>query len=91
MSWLLDLWRSCFGTPEVPEPTDLVTIWVDGAQHQVTPGPGYGRRLRGEIALQDGMMLLQTSHGVYVGEKDLIDLQGGETFSTFRAGGYGAF
>lgn len=80
MSWLLDLWRGCFGTPEVVETAPLVTVVVDGVEHQVTPGPGFARRLYQEIGGLSGQFLCW--EGGFLGDSDRIDLKGGEVFVT---------
>lgn len=88
MSWLLGLWRSTFGVPEIEVDPLFVTIWVGDQEVEVRRGPGFGRQIyqaAGRDALK-GFMLIGPGAG-FVGDCTPVDLKGGEVFVPVPYGG----
>lgn len=78
---IADLTRPLEGTNDTPEPAPTVPFFVNGEQYDTTAGVRSGRALYDRVGDLSGQMLVAPD-GSFVGDTDLVDIQGGETFAT---------
>lgn len=76
-----DLTRPLEGTNDTPEPAPTVPFFVNGEQYDTTAGVRSGKALYDRVGDLSGQMLVAPD-GSFVGDTDLVDIQGGETFAT---------